>query len=597
MEEYKILKRKYGEAFAKFCRQNFPTILEEDGRLSEILESRFTPSHYLFEDIVSQSKEANFKDYIMWLFLQNEEDKSGAHEFIDVPPTPEELMAKAGYDLFQCETNGDVLSFKKYWRQDEALCTFNDPSRIQHYNIFFAVKKGATEIKPSENPKRQDKYGTSVISLQFQKGPTNFLSIKNRYNHSVENHDATFSNNLENIIPGLTESFEFHYGFNLESQNKFQLENYILANDGKFYRYNYELNNIYYCAENVAILNSRPRQRDKSRFIMMDFWVFDTKQKVMLTALGYSGDSPLDNEKIVEMDVKNAGQKGSRIVSIKTESGNLIKFVVNEKGQMIGYYDEREEVPAKLFERNCYLECIAFPNAKILGKSNFKETPNLTKLYAPNLEKIEKSCFKKTKLEHLDLPKLVELGQLSFSVANSLQTINLPSLKSMYKMCFEKTKALKSINMPEVKLIGGGCFEVAPEVKNLSLENLESLWGGSFGKMINLETLNLPNLRGMGYECFSGSVKLEKVFLPELEGMGERSFNNCPSIKEIDLPKLKRMRSYCFYDSGKIEKINMPPLDIKGRKCFRRYHLNTLHKTYLSKKHRKRNPVPQCFRP
>ena len=100
MEEYKLLKRKYGESFAKFCRQNFPTILEEDGRLSEILESRFTPSHYLFEDIVEQSKEANFKDYIMWLFLQNEEDKSHAHEFIDVPPTPEELMAKVGYDLF-----------------------------------------------------------------------------------------------------------------------------------------------------------------------------------------------------------------------------------------------------------------------------------------------------------------------------------------------------------------------------------------------------------------------------------------------------------------------------------------------------------------
>ena len=141
-----------------------------------------------------------------------------------------------------------------------------------------------TLLLGEEKQERLAQDGTSVISLQFQKGPTNYLSIKNRYNHSVENHDATFSNNLENIISGLTESFEFHYGFNLESQNKFNLENYILANDGKFYRYNYELNNIYYCAENAVILNSRPRQRDKSRFIMMDFWVFDTKQKVVLLA-------------------------------------------------------------------------------------------------------------------------------------------------------------------------------------------------------------------------------------------------------------------------------------------------------------------------
>ena len=51
----------------------------------------------------------------------------------------------------------------------------------------------------SENfkkPIREDEYGTSVMSIQFTKDEAHTLSIKNRYNHSVVNPDATFSNNL-----------------------------------------------------------------------------------------------------------------------------------------------------------------------------------------------------------------------------------------------------------------------------------------------------------------------------------------------------------------------------------------------------------------
>ena len=59
---------------------------------------------------------------------------------------------------------------------------------------------------------RQDEYGTSVISIQFDRDDTHTLSIKNRYNHKVEKPDATFSNNLNNIVAGLTKSFADYKG-------------------------------------------------------------------------------------------------------------------------------------------------------------------------------------------------------------------------------------------------------------------------------------------------------------------------------------------------------------------------------------------------
>ena len=70
------------------------------------------------------------------------------------------------------------------------------------------------------NPEREDEYGTSVISIQVTKGDKSFISIKNRYNHSVSNPDATFGNNLDNIAPGLTKAFCSLYDITIDRDQK-----------------------------------------------------------------------------------------------------------------------------------------------------------------------------------------------------------------------------------------------------------------------------------------------------------------------------------------------------------------------------------------
>ena len=69
-----------------------------------------------------------------------------------------------------------------------------------------------------------------------------FLSIKNRYNHALleGNPDATYKNNLENIAPGLTKSFENTYGLvEFNPNTNFEIKDYVRGKDGKFYKYNY----------------------------------------------------------------------------------------------------------------------------------------------------------------------------------------------------------------------------------------------------------------------------------------------------------------------------------------------------------------------
>ena len=203
IKDLEIIKKKYGEQMAHMCRELFPSILEEEGKLPELLQANFAVSKNLCSDIKNKNYTNSFQNYL--LNRANIEMKKQ-----DSNESPYTLLDKAGYTLYECTTQAEIDRFKKYYKEDEELCTFNDKNRLRVNYVFFAVKKNVDEIKRKDfkYPDREDAYGTSVISIQFSRGKYNVLSIKNRYNHTVHNPDATFSNDLDNIIPGLTKSFE-----------------------------------------------------------------------------------------------------------------------------------------------------------------------------------------------------------------------------------------------------------------------------------------------------------------------------------------------------------------------------------------------------
>ena len=202
--ELKQIKKIYGEEMMHLCRELFSSILETPGLLLSILQKHLAPTHSFASDIKDAELYDEFKSWI-YSFIDVEKGNQ-----IVINKTPFELMEEAGYTLIECMTEEDIQSFRKYYAPNEVLCTITNGGRLKRCHVFFAVKKNVNEIKRAafSNPQRQDEYGTSVISIQFSKGLTTTLSIKNRYNHSVNNPDATFSNNLDNIIPGLTSSFE-----------------------------------------------------------------------------------------------------------------------------------------------------------------------------------------------------------------------------------------------------------------------------------------------------------------------------------------------------------------------------------------------------
>ena len=420
-KDLKLIKKKYGEKMMHYCRSELSTILENDGLLPSLLLEHFNESHMLYDDIEKEGKLEEFKNYIYSLIdVENNNEKLENR-------TPEELLSKAGYNFYECKTEEDIQSFKKYYSKGEELCTFRG-GRLKKCHVFFAVKKNVDEIKRENfsKPKRQDEYGTSVISIQFTKESC-ALSIKNRYNHTVNNPDATFSNNLDNIIEGLTKSFENQYGFVQENNSDFELKNYVNVK-GKYYKYNYEIDNVYYCLDNIIIDNFDVKKYDDERYIVFDYFVLDLKEKKILTEV--EDDSFIDG--IVDID---------KINIVKLENGKAIHLIPINGKEIIIELDKQNRIVK--YKNN---------NIKRCGDNFIYYNESLQELNLPNLERCGHSfLYSNESLQELNLPNLKQCGDSFLYNNESLQELNLPNLKKCGNSFLYYNESLQKINLPDLE--------------------------------------------------------------------------------------------------------------------------------------------------
>lgn len=424
-EELKKIKKLYGENMAHLCRELFPTILEQDGLLLELLLKKFLPSKFLYNDIVEQCCVDEFKNLIFGL-LDQEED-----EVVVTDKTPFELLSEAGYELYECKTEEEIQSFKKYYNDSEKLCTFKG-GRLQTNYVFFAVKKDVEKIKREDfsNPKRQDLYGTSVISIQFTRGEKNTLSIKNRYNHGVMNPDATFSNNLEKIIPGLSSSFEKEYHFNLVyNKTGFELNNYVMANDGRFYKYNSQYKNVYYCPNNIIIDNLEVKKYDTDKYLVTDIFILDLEKKEIKCYDQNLPDAFIDG--LINID---------KITIMKTEKGKEIKIKFKDIN--------KEEVIINLDKANNIIS-LYDPNIEFAGEDFLAHNRQITNLSAKKLKLIGNNfLYNARKLETLNIPSIITIGNSFLKRNTELTEFFAPFLVSIGDQFLAYNEKIKNIYVP-----------------------------------------------------------------------------------------------------------------------------------------------------
>ena len=480
-EELKIVKKLYGEEMMHLCRELFPTILSKPSLLLSILESSFFPSHSLALDIEKNGLQQEFKNYI-YSFVK---EKNGITECNEDPFS---LIEKAGYTLFECKNENDIQSFRKYYKEDEIICTITVKNRLKRCYVFFAVKKNVDKIKREDfdDPKRDDAYGTSVISIQFDRGRVNTVSIKNRYNHAVLDPDCTFDNNLENIIKGLTRSFENKYGFNIIKYSRdldfVKYIPYVGANNQKYYRYNCMFDRIYYCENNFIVDYGNvidKYAKNKERYILMDYYILDIKEKSMYLYDQFIADSFLESIKCLG-EIKKVSVKKDReyrIVTLFFDDDKSCEIKINSCNSIVSYVNNYvDEIHDNFMNYNSNVEYIELNNVKRICYNFLSYGLKLVNIKLQNVEEIGDSFLKNSnRVRKLLLPNVKKIGN-NFLLNNSiLEKFDAPNLREVDNYFLYYNKYLVELNLPNLLKMGDGFMFCNKNLKNLVIPRIESI--------------------------------------------------------------------------------------------------------------------------
>ena len=534
-KDLKWIKKHYGEKFSHLCRDLFPTLLDKEGLLQKLISEHFPPSRELYDDITKNNLTSVFKTYIYSLTKLDSGTKT-------TNLSPEELFDKAGYILYpECQTEADIQSFRHYYYRGgptpeykggqpvpysgEELCTFKG-GRLETDRVWFAVKKNVDKIRREEfkNPRREDDYGVSVLSIQFSRTNPSWLSIKNRYNHTIRdvNPDATFGNNLDNIIEGLTQAFVEKYHITLANQGQERLEipGYVQAADGKFYKYNLEIGGIYYCPGNVIIENGEAKTLDKDRYILFDYFVLDLNTNEIKDL---SASQDFFPESVGQIkSVKRIPSQDGLTLQITPVEGEQIEIVLDKHNQITGYSNPNiVEVGRDFLCWNLSLTQLELPNLRETGRRFLFDNNSLTDLELPGLQVAGGGFLRcNNSLTQLELPNLSKVGDGFLNENNSLTQLELPNLRETGRRFLFNNNSLTDLKLPKLQEVG----------KDFLFSNDESL-----------TYLELPELQtaGDGFLCYNNS--LTHLELPELQTAGDKFLYWNHSLTQLDLPKLQAM--------------------------------------------------------
>lgn len=114
MNDLKMIKKYYGEEMMHLCKKLFPTLLEEEGKLFSILSEHFAYNKFLYNDIINQDMVISFTNFIYSFAGIDITDAI-------VDKTPSELMDEAGYKLYECKTEEEINSFRKYYKKRRGI--------------------------------------------------------------------------------------------------------------------------------------------------------------------------------------------------------------------------------------------------------------------------------------------------------------------------------------------------------------------------------------------------------------------------------------------------------------------------------------------
>ena len=536
---YDLIKKHNGEHFARAIR---------DANLMEL------PGIVEMVRYAGRDAKRGFIEYL----LAEKANRDLADAYAIDGADPFELLHQAGYDFVEyADTFEKQNAIKKYFAQGEELCTFKDKNRYQEYYIVNAVRGDADKIQRAESPDRQDAYGTSVISIQMRKSG-GFISIKNRYNHTVNNPDNTFNSNPDNIIPGLSAALKFYFKVDFEALAKCLPEG-MGRIDNHIIKYNYEIDNVY-IGDYFWESHGQIHEIDKSTQMMMDYFYFDIKHNKVVPIVSTCDDCFADvlNAEINGRRVTVRGKYPNQSLWIKDTclvemDGSAVKSINLAKTKVIGW---------DFFRYNTKLTSFQAPNLTKVGSRFLVDNLGLVHLGTPKLKTIDNDClFYNGKLADLSLPELKRVGDNFLCQNGQITSLDLPNLTHVGDSFLHENIKLKNLFAPNLKTVGWGFLHNNMDLSELSLPSLTRENGGFLASNASkLVSVDLPNLTSVGARFLYSNKGVKSLSLPKLQSAGSDFLFFNEILESLDAPLLKTVENNFLSHNLNITQLSLPNL-------------------------------------
>ena len=622
---YDILKKKFGETASKKIRQFIPFALDYPNEFATFISNKIPEK----EDIPFIVEHLGKR--LDGLF-RLETDKT-----IDVVEennkTPEELSKEAGYVFHRPKSVDDILVFKKDFDNGEVLCTFNNVEGRERDNFIFWLRRNDAETvlpakkltqeylsEDTEGSKlwrnyldkngrknedgsynlsgiealRQDPYGTSSMSVQIGRR-NGSISIKNRYNHTVSNPDATFGNDLNKVIDGLNEAVFNIEGVPKKSTQELSLPDQIVSdNKGRFFRFDNEFDGIYF-SKNGYMKDGEITLIDKSSQRMIDQYLFDSKSKKItsITNIEYEYNLGLKNINKISFEKDK--------IDIKTEDGDLSIELIGgiadkvygditkignyflSNNQTITSVDLPSNVEIKdnflqrnliltsinlpsnveignsFLSQNLLLESIDLPKNNFIGNGFLLNNQVLTSVNLPlNKNILNRFLNRNISLESISLPSNQTIGDNFLNNNEDLKEVDLPENQYISKSFLLSNRYLKNINLPKNKGIGAYFLYNNIVLKNIDLPSNINIGDMFLDANLYLNNINLPNNTYIGYRFLANNESLETLDLPNNTSIGDRALNHNKYLVNLILPSNISIGSSFLVNNTSLKVIDLP---------------------------------------
>lgn len=498
--ELKQIKKLYGEDMMHFVRKCFPTILTEKGKLLNLLRENFNERKDLYNDLVQNKLLKDFEYYIDYLSSPDRQD------WVDSIEKPYDLLKKCGYTLYECKNKKELNRFREYYEEDEMLCSFYDPDRLDERYVFFIVKDYAKKLNRNKfiRPNINDDYSKSVLSIQFEKGKYNKPFIISRYNHEIRNPDSVCDNNLDKICPGLSYSFIKEYNFNFLSPiEKFNIPGYQKdPKTNKFYKTNIITDKYSFCPNNIILTKEGVidyfSKENNASYILMDGYLLDLINKKFINFYDDSFTKDFDNIKDIKVSVDK--ESSNRLIEIDMDGKIPVYILINYNNQIIKYINNNiTTIKRNFMVYNTELSYLICNNVKRIEGNMLVNNLKLKEFDFPNTIFIGNNILLRNKLlTEVFIPEVLSIGDNFCSLNRNAICLVANEVRLIGKNFLHYNVKLDDIFLPKAIYIGDNFLEFNSKIKIFFANKLIKCGNNVLSSSNHLDCVKLDSLYDYG---------------------------------------------------------------------------------------------------